>query len=98
MAVSLITAQSAYLDNADYDEDNSTSKAKAFRTACRQLIILLPASAMRGAGGNQQTVGFRTEEVRKSLSEVELWLTLNDTGSGSSPSVIHPDLSYGRGY
>ena len=94
MAVSLTTAQEAYLDNADYDETASVSKAKLFRTACRQLIVLLPSSAMRGAGSNQQTVGFRIEEIRRSLEAVECWMAVNDTSS--NPAVIHPDFTYSR--
>jgi hypothetical protein len=94
MAVSLTTAQEAYLDNADYDEDASVTKAKAFRTACRQLIVLLPSNAMRGAGSNQQTVGFRIEEIRKALEAVECWLAVNDTTN--NPTVIHPDFTYSR--
>ena len=94
MAVSLTTAQEAYLDNADYDENASVSKARAFRTACRQLIVLLPSSAMRGAGSNQQAMGFRIEEVRKALEAVECWLAVNDTSG--NPAVIHPDFGNSR--
>ena len=94
MAVSLTTAQEAYLDNADYDETASVAKAKLFRTACRQLIVLLPSSAMRGAGSNQQTVGFRVEEIRRSLEAVQCWLAVNDTSD--NPSVIHPDFGESR--
>lgn len=94
MAVTLATAQAAYLDNADYDEDNSVAKAKAFRTACRQLIILLPSSGMRGAGGNQQTFGFRVEEIRPHLHACEAWLAVNDTTTNTS--VIHPDFAFSR--
>lgn len=94
MAVSLTTAQEAYLDNADYDDTASTAKAKLFRTACRQLIVLLPSSAMRGAGSNQQTVGFRIEEIRRSLEAVECWLAVNDTSD--NPAVIHPDFGNSR--
>ena len=90
----LATAQAAYLDNADYDEDASVSKAKAFRTACRQLIVLLPSTTMRGAGSNQQSIGFRTDEIRKQLEAVESWLAINDTTGNSS--VIHPDFSFSR--
>jgi hypothetical protein len=92
--VTLATAQAAYLDNADYDESASVSKAKAFRTACRQLIVLLPSSAMRGAGSNQQTIGFRIDEVRRQLEVVEAWLAISDTDGGAS--VIHPDFSFSR--
>lgn len=90
----LATAQAAYLDNADYDEDTSVAKAKAFRTACRQLFVLLPTSAMRGAGGNQQTFGFHIEEVRTALQACEAWLAVNDTTTNAS--VIHPDFAFSR--
>jgi hypothetical protein len=90
----LATAQAAYLDNADYDENASVSQAKAFRTACRQLIVLLPSNAMRGAGSNQQTASFRIDEVRKQLEACECWLAVNDTTG--SPGVVHPDFAYSR--
>lgn len=94
MAATLAEAQEARLDNADYDEDGSVAKAKAFRTACRRLMTLLPMSMMRGAGSNQQTVAFRIEELRRDIDSVESWLAVNDTDS--NPSVIHPDFGYSR--
>ncbi len=94
MATSLATAQDAYLDNADYDSDGSVAKAKLFRTACRQLLVLLPADQSRRAGNNTQQVSFDPAMLRQSLQEVEAWLALNDT---STPAVVHPDFSYARG-
>ena len=94
MAVTLTEALENRLDNADYDDSGSVSKAKAFRTACRQLLTLLPVASMRGAGSNQQTVNFRVEEIRKDIESVESWIAINDTTS--NPAVVHPDFSFYR--
>ena len=96
MTATLDTAKAAYLDNADYDSDGSVAKAKLFRTACRQLIVLLPSSASRGAGGNSQSFNYRVEDIQAAFQEVNAWLSINDTSS--NPSVIHPDFSCARGY
>jgi hypothetical protein len=94
MAATLTQATDAYLDNADYDTNGSVSEAKAFRTACRQLLVLLPQQQMRGAGGNRQEVQFRMEAIEEALQGVEAWLALNDT---DDPAIIHPTFSDSRG-
>lgn len=94
MADDLDTIRDAYLDNADYDVDGSVAEAKAFRTACRRLIVMLPTTASRGGSAGSQQVGFRLEEVRRSLQEVDAWLSQND---GDSYPVTHPDFSNSRG-
>ena len=44
-ASTLTDVQNAYVDNASYAEDASIAKAKAFVTACRILLLKLPAEA-----------------------------------------------------
>lgn len=91
----LAEVTTAYLDNADYDATASVAKAKLFRTACRQLIVVLPASTMRGTGGgNQQQISFSIGEVRRSLNDVEAWLSVNDS---ANDACVHPDFSCARG-
>lgn len=41
----LADIKASYLNNASYSEDNSLSKAKAFVTACRFLLLKLPNRA-----------------------------------------------------
>jgi hypothetical protein len=96
-AESLSDTLAAFDENADYDADASVAKAKLFRTACRRLIPKLPSQAGRGgsggSGGNQ-SFGYRIDEVRRMLQEVEAWLALNDTDSSA---VTHPDFEFSRG-
>ena len=86
----------AYYANKDYDVDNSVAKAKLFRVAVRGLLGMRPTSAMRGAGGNQQTFAFNLDGLVKVLNSVEAWLAVNDTGSTGNATVIHPDFSFSR--
>ena len=93
-AESLADTLAAFDENADYDADASPAKAKLFRTACRRLIAKLPSQASRGSSGGNQEFGFRVDEIRKMLQEVEAWLALNDTDSSA---VTHPDFTNARG-
>lgn len=93
-AESLATTLAAFDENADYDADESVAKAKLFRTACRRLVAKLPAQASRGGSGGNQSFGYRIDEIRALLQEVEAWLALNDT---DSYAVTHPDFSDSRG-
>jgi len=93
MTTTLATARAAYLDNADYDADGSVSKAKLFRTACRQLLALLPSDSSM-AGGFSSNVSFRVEEISRQLSSVQAFIANNDT---SNASVVHPDFTNARG-
>jgi len=92
-AESLTATLAAFDENADYDAVGSVSKAKLFRTACRRLIAKLPAQASRGGSGGNQSFGYRIDEIRAMLQEVEAWLALNDT---DSYAVVHPDFTYSR--
>jgi hypothetical protein len=93
-AETLTETLTAFDENADYDADESVSKAKLFRTACRRLIPKLPAQSARGGPGGNQSFAYRVDEIRALLAEVEAWLALNDTADSA---VTHPDFSYSRG-
>ncbi len=93
-AESLSATLAAFDENADYDADESVSKAKLFRSACRRLIAKLPAQASRGGSGGNQSFGYRVDEIRALLQEAEAWLALNDTANSA---VTHPDFSFSRG-
>ena len=61
------SATQAYIDNADYQETNSTAKAKLFITAVRKLIGLRPSSGQHGGGESSERYQFdlRTLELQK---------------------------------
>lgn len=71
----------AYDDNASYDEDGSTTKAKAFRTACRFLLRRQPKRATDGLGSS---VEFNPDLIQKEMDEANDWLRANSTTSGGS--------------
>jgi hypothetical protein len=68
-AVSLDTARDAYLENADYAETGSVAKARAFATACRRLLVLLPKKAGHGRGAEE--VEFDPLQIRAEREECE---------------------------
>jgi len=45
----------SYTDNASYREDNSASKASAFATACRILLLKFPKRTAHGGRGGDET-------------------------------------------
>lgn len=91
--MSTITASSTleelrqeYVANASYEEDNSVAKCKAFITAARALLVMLPATAT-GFGG-EAMVQFQVGLTEKALESAKMWLHSRATGH-----VIHADFS-----
>lgn len=86
MSTTFAQAQTAYLDNAGYDgASGSVAMAKAFRTACRQLLVLLPKVSQQGANNQLQ---LSPDLVKKALDDCTTWLASNDDGSaGGSGST-----------
>ena len=76
MAIDLTAYRQAAADNADYAETGSVTKAKAFETACRRLVVLLP-SEIQGGGGQRQKN--EIEQIKSELDDVVTWLVTNDT-------------------
>lgn len=76
----LADARQAYLDNADYADVASPSKARAFITACRSLLILQPARSM----ASSHQVEYQPSLIAQQLQEARDWLAINDpTGGGN---------------
>lgn len=72
--------QAAYLDNVGYAEDDSPSKAKAFITACRALLLHLPKQSAHGSS----STSFNPDLIQKEMVEAREWLSVNDTTSSTS--------------
>lgn len=85
-------ARDAYLANADYAESASTSKARAFITACRKLIVLLPSEV---AGGSSRTrADENLRQFRAEMEQAQRWLA----SSGTSGGVVHASFENFRDY
>lgn len=72
--------QAAYLDNVGYAEDNSPAKAKAFITACRAMLLLLP----KASGQGSSNTAYSPDLIQKEMAEADSWLSVNDTTSSNS--------------
>lgn len=87
----------AYHDNADYDLVGSTTKAREFILACRQLLapdVSVKRSAHGGRGGNEVELD-QTLIQAQSLA-AQRWLTASIAAS-SNGSIVLADLSDIRG-
>lgn len=75
--------------NASYREDNSTSKAAAFETACLRLSVLPVESSQ----GNRQRIVMDPRQFARLASEAREWIQAQ---GAASDSVTFPDLQYLR--
>ena len=69
-AAQLSQAETAYLNNADYAESRSVPRARAFVTACRKLLVLLPSSMTKGSNSVSQ----RVDLIANELKDAQAWL------------------------
>lgn len=92
----LAEARTAYLASVDYADSGDVSKARDFRSACRALLVLLPAEVEHGAGNTAQRTVMSVESVQTQLQAVEAWLGSADTAAGGGGGIRHVDLSYYR--
>lgn len=83
-ASTLDEINAAYADNASYDEDNSASKCKAFITACRLLLIKIPA--MVRSGGRHE-VQMNTSLIQAAMNDAQRWKSSGSSGSGSAGNI-----------
>lgn len=79
-ASTLADIKGQYLDNADYEESASVSKAKLFITACRALLLKLPANTA-GAGGG--SIALSPQLIAAEMNQARAWLSSNNTDRNS---------------
>lgn len=84
-ASTLAEIKAAYIDNASYAEDGDTTKARAFVTACRILLLKLPKRASFGRGLSDQELDLGV--LRDELRTAQRYLA----GRGSA-AIRHADL------
>eukprot|EP00913_Durusdinium_trenchii_P028456 g26684.t1 len=65
--------EEAYIDNADYDDTPSLSKAKLFRTACRKLLMLIPQLSE----GDRRKTQFDMLRLENQLNAAERFISTN---------------------
>lgn len=83
MSVTLATAKAAYLDNADWkDGGGDITKARAFRTACTQLIVFMPTQGQQGS----ISLGFSIRSIMDSKKAVDAWLSSQEDEIGTTLS------------
>jgi len=75
----LTEINAAYDDNASYAEDNSVSKAKAFRTAIAILIRRVLADSTKG----DKSLRFDREGLQRQLDEVAAFISSRDTSNSA---------------
>lgn len=88
----LATVRGAYIENADYESEASPERARAFLTAARRLLVMLPASAV---GKDRSQVDFETSQIREEIKACQAWIVANPstTAQQNDPSVLHHDFS-----
>lgn len=90
-ASTLTEIENSYLDNASYEEDASVTKAKAFVTACRMLLMKWPALVSQG--GNQ--LQLNAAGIKAQLERAQAYVAANGSSgtAGQSGSVKHPSFA-----
>jgi len=80
----------SYADNASYEEDGSVTKARAFVTACRLLLLKLPKSASVGGGdrGGGHEMELEPRLIKEELAAAQQWVALN-ASTASDGSTRH---------
>ena len=81
----LDAARTAYLANSDYaDGSGDVTKARAFRSACKALLILMPAMAVHGLN----TIQMSLQNLKAELDSVNSWLAQNDLNQADQTTRV----------
>jgi cobalamin-dependent methionine synthase I len=88
----LATIRQAYVTYADYEAEGSQASCKAFVTACRRLIVMLPSES-EAVGVSR--VQFQIAEVRRQLELAQTWLAAHPSAADAitDPAVLDHDFS-----
>ncbi|MEM6260149.1 MAG: hypothetical protein AAGI37_17880 [Planctomycetota bacterium] len=79
-ASTLADIKGQYLDNVDYEETASLSKARLFVSACRALLLKLPANTAGARGG---AVAMSPGLIRDEMNQARAWISANNTNRNS---------------
>lgn len=80
--------------NASYLEDDSPTKCRAFITAGKCLLLVLPSSTVKG----ENSLGFNIEEIGSHIREAERWLAAHPTAMATylGPRATRADFRNSR--
>lgn len=92
MPATLDEVTDALIENADFEEVNSLSKAKAFISAANRYFILQPASA--SDQGSSLSMGFA--QVQTLLARAQSWVKASSSATAADSRVRF--LSAGEGF
>jgi hypothetical protein len=78
----------AYLANAGYEEANDITMARAFVTACRQLLIALPSNM----ASDGQSASHQINEIRQAMQAAREWINSQAQQTTGNARVNHPSF------
>jgi len=85
----LAEAHAAFLANADYaDGSGDLTKAQAFRSACRSLLVLMPQSASKG----QSSTSMSVTSIKAELDRVEAWVGDHGGQTAGGSRVVYGNM------
>lgn len=94
MAISptLATIRQSYVTYADYEAEGNQASCKAFITACRRLLVMLPSES---EAVGMSRVKFELAEVRRQLEQAQAWLAAHpsDADALTDPAALDHDFS-----
>ena len=83
MAITYASVETALLENADFEETASLTKAKAFVTACNRFFVLMPAS--QGDQGTSMAMGL--PQIQALMARAQSYIKANDSANNSTSHV-----------
>jgi len=88
------TVEAALLENADYEEQGSIAKAKAFVTAATRWQILQPQSA----SNQSSSLSLDKAWVEAEKARARRYISVSESASGDNPSVrfLSPNNNFRR--
>lgn len=85
----LATIRQNYVTYSSYEEDGDQAACRSFITACRRLLVMLPAES---EGADRSRVKFELAEITKAMEYAQNWLSANPSSSDPQ-NVLHHDFS-----
>ncbi len=85
----LAEIRAEYVATASYEEDGDVAKAQRFVTACRALLVMLPANAMHN---NMAQAGFNIEQIAAQIKTAQQFIARSSASSAQVRQVDFTDF------